>query len=142
MIFLNTGLSYKTPRKITLLVCLQVSLIICSFIVLDLLESEKIFLANAVNLAGKNRSYTLLLLDNIKNEYIGVEQSNSNESILVYYEKNIKLLKTGGSIDGIKLSPLSKKFIAEWDDIYKHFLNYEKLDGYVSNRAYVMLRNS
>lgn len=77
-------------------------------------------------MAGKNRYYAMLLLNEVKNEYIGGKITGEPTSVLETYDRNLQLLKNGGIEDGVHLSPLPNKFTAQWNDIYDIFLKYKK----------------
>lgn len=114
----------KVSRKIAFIVSAQIGIILVSFITLELVESQKIFLGNAVNLAGKNRYYTMLSLNELKNQYIGGQITGNPTSVLDTYERNIQLLKQGGIENGIELAPIPEKFRAELENISNSFLKY------------------
>lgn len=116
----------KASRKITAIVIIQIGIILVSFIILESIESQKIFLGNAVNAAGKNRYYTMLTLNEVKNEYIGGSMTGDPISVLRSYENNIKHLRDGGIENGMQLSPQPSKFNAQLNNIDDLFLQYQK----------------
>ncbi len=116
----------KASKKIALIVGIQIGIILVSFIILESFESQKIFLGNSVNMAGKNRYYAMLSLSEVKSEYIGGKITGDPTSVLRTYEENLRLLKGGGSEDGIQLAPLPEKLSAQWSDINDVFLKYKK----------------
>ncbi|TBR23189.1 MAG: hypothetical protein EPO63_06135, partial [Candidatus Nitrosotenuis sp.] len=116
----------NASKKISAIVCIQIGIILVSFIILESIESQKVFLGNAVNMAGKNRYYAMLLLNEVKNEYIGGKITGEPTSVLEAYDRNLQLLKNGGIEDGVHLSSLPNKFTAQWNDIYDTFLKYKK----------------
>lgn len=116
----------KASKKITLMVGIQIGIILVSFIILESFESQKIFLGNSVNMAGKNRYYTTLSLNEVKSEYIGGKITGDPTSVLKTYEENLRLLKDGGNENKIQLAPLPEKLIAQWSDINDVFLKYKK----------------
>ena len=53
----------KTSNKIIFLVGIQITIIAASFIILESVESQKAFVGNSINVAGKNRFLTENALD-------------------------------------------------------------------------------
>jgi hypothetical protein len=107
----------NTSRKIAILVGIQIAIILVSFIILAIFESQKTFSGNAVNIAGKNRYLTSLVLNEVTKYYIGGQISGDPYSALDEYEKNLHLLKNGGMQNDIHLSPLPDKFHMQWNNV-------------------------
>ncbi len=61
----------KVLNKIFFLVGIQIAIIATGFIILELLESQKIFVGNSINIAGKNRFLTEMVLNTVKDYYMG-----------------------------------------------------------------------
>ena len=115
----------KVSNKLVLLVGIQIAIISTSFLILELFESQKVFAGNSVNIAGKNRFLTEMVLNEVKDYYIKGKLIGDPISALAIYEKNLHLLKTGGIQNNINLSPLSEKFQGEWENINDLYLDYK-----------------
>lgn len=99
----------KYKNKIILLVVIQVSIILASFLSLVFFESEKSLLGNAINISGKTRFLTMKVHETIDEIYI----SQINVDSLTHInnlESNITILKSGGQYNEIFLDPLPLKF--------------------------------
>lgn len=116
----------KLSRKIGLLVGIQIAIILASFIVLETLESQKVFLGNSVNISGKNRFYTVMVLSEAKDVYIDASHKGQIPTLGVY-EDNLNLLRNGGTLNNIQVSPLPEKFRPQWESIRTLFLDYKAL---------------
>lgn len=115
----------KNQKRITLLIAIQISIILASFLTLQFYESEKIFAGNAVNIAGKNRFLTFMVLNEVKDLHMQGRLIGDPISALGTYEKNLQLLREGGIQKDMQLSPLQNKFEPQWENLYRMFLNYE-----------------
>ena len=111
----------KVSNKIFFLVGIQIAIIITSFLVLEVYASEQTFEGNSINIAGKNRFLTEMVLNVVKDHYIG--GTGDPISALKIYEQNLQLLKTGGTQMGITLSPLPKEFNGQWENIHNLYLD-------------------
>jgi signal transduction histidine kinase len=128
----------KTSRKIAIIVGIQIAIILVSFVILELFESQKLFLGNSVNIAGKNRFYTMLVLNDVKSTYIGGALTANPISTLQTYEDNLKLLRYGGMQKEAQLSSLDEKFHPQWNSIHDLFVSYQtKVRGFVQIDANV-----
>lgn len=126
----------KASKKISSIVVIQIGIILTSFIILEVFESQKIFMGNAVNVAGKNRYYTMLSLNEVKDRYIGGMIGGDPTDVLKTYESNLQLLENGGSVDGVQISPLPSKFGPQMDSINVIFLQYQRaINDFVESGA-------
>lgn len=133
---MTTERSIKASKKISAIVIIQIGIILASFIILEVFESQKIFMGNAVNAAGKNRYYTMLSLNEVKDRYIGGMISGDPIGVLKTYESNLQLLKNGGNVDGAQISPLPNKFRSQIDGINVIFLQYQRaINDFVDSGA-------
>jgi len=124
----------KVSNKIFFLVGIQITVIIISFLVLEFFESQKVFSGNSVNIAGKNRFLTEMVLNTVKDYYIGGKLTGDPISALAIYEKNLELLKTGGTQNSINLSSLPKEFHGQWENIHNLYLDYKtKIQSFVKS---------
>jgi hypothetical protein len=114
----------KISRRICLLVGIQIAIILVSFIILEVFESQKVFLGNSVNVSGKNRFYTAMVLSEVKDIYIGSSPTNSIPT-LNEYENNLDLLRNGGKQNDITLSPLPEELRPQWENIHPMFSDYK-----------------
>ena len=87
----------EVSHRVFFLVGIQIVIIATSFIILESFESQKIFEGNSVNIAGKNRFLTEMVLNAVKDHYIGGKLTGDPLSALAIYEQNLQLLKTGGT---------------------------------------------
>ena len=111
----------KVNTKISLIVILQISLIIGSFLSMAILESQMSLIGNSVNVAGKNRLLTSQFLNEVK-ESVYVKNSQVEPEIkLNEIKENIILLKNGGTDKNIEIQKLDKKFINQWNDVSQQF---------------------
>src|SRR5256885_16583182 len=121
-------------NRIFFLVGIQIVIIATSFIILELFESQKIFEGNAINIAGKNRFLTEMVLNTVKDQYIGGKLTGDPISALAIYEQNLQLLKTGGTQVGMTLAPLPKEFNGQWENIHNLYLDYQaKIQSFVKS---------
>lgn len=131
----------KITKKITnnvfVIIGIQIAIITASFIVLESIESQKVFSSNSVNVSGKNRFFTELTLNAVKDYYIGEKSSGDPISKLVIYEQNLQLLKTGGGTEmGITVSPLPANLQGQWDAIHYLYLEYNsKIQSFVKSNT-------
>ncbi len=124
----------EISNKIALLVVIQITLIAVSFLIVESFESQKIFAGNSVNIVGKNRFLTEMVLNDVKDYYIGGKLTGDPISALAIYEKNLQLLKTGGIQNNINLSPLPEEFHGQWENINNLYLDYKtKIQSFVES---------
>ncbi|QLH08961.1 sensor histidine kinase [Candidatus Nitrosotenuis sp. DW1] len=116
----------NASKKISIIIAIQIAIILSSFLSLQALESEKIFLGNAVNVAGKDRFLTVNVLVKLQNYNIGGESEEGLILALKDYENNLMFLKNGGSESGLKIDPLDAKFYPHWEAIYDSFVKYDE----------------
>ena len=123
----------KVSNRIFFLVGIQIAIIVISYIVLDIFESETLE-GNSVAISGKNRFLTEMVLNTVKDYYIGGKLTGDPISALGIYEKNLQLLKTGGTQMGMTLSPLPEKFHGQWENIHNLYLDYKtKIQSFVKS---------
>ncbi len=122
----------RITNKIFFLIGIQITIIITSFLVLEVYTSEQTFEGNSINIAGKNRFFTEMVLNAVKDHYIG--GTGDPISALKIYEQNLQLLKTGGTQMGITLPPLPKEFNGQWENIHNLYLDYQaKIQSFVKS---------
>ncbi len=85
----------NASKKISIIIAVQIAIILSSFLSLQALESEKIFLGNAINIAGRDRFLTSNVLVKLQNYNIGGESQESLILELKDYENNLMFLKNG-----------------------------------------------
>jgi signal transduction histidine kinase len=128
------GKTKKVSNKIIFLVGIQIAIIATSFLILESFESQKIYAGNSVNIAGKNRFLTEKVLNAVKDYYIGGKLTGDPISALAIYEKNLQLLKTGGTQMDTTLSPLPEEFDVQWENIHNLYLDYKtKIQSFVES---------
>lgn len=114
----------KPIQKISLLVSFQIIIIIISFFTLIVLEYEKTNLGHSVNISGKNR----FLTESLQLEIFKYMDGSSTEQQVLEskqkLEQNIILLKNGGKINDLNLTPLSSVFVNELTDLENKFQEY------------------
>lgn len=126
----------NASKKISIIIAVQIAIILSSFLSLQALESEKIFLGNAINIAGRDRFLTSNVLVKLQNYNIGGESQESLILELKDYENNLMFLKNGGSESGLKIDPLDTKFYPRWEAIYDSFVKYnEKITEFISSES-------
>jgi len=115
----------KAKNKIIIIVLIQITIIIISFLVLVHFEQERTLIGNSINIAGKTRVLTMISHEEI--EYMLYSQTTINPSInFNNIENNINFLKTGGSQNGLELKPLPASFQNDINSLEKSFSNYKK----------------
>lgn len=126
----------NASKKISIIIAVQIAIILSSFLSLQALESEKIFLGNAINIAGRDRFLTSNVLVKLQNYNIGGESQESLILELKDYENNLMFLKNGGSESGLKIDPLDTKFYPRWEAVYDSFVKYnEKITEFISSES-------
>lgn len=115
----------KASQKISVLVIIQIVIILASFLTLQHFESEKVFLGNAVNIAGKDRFLTSDVLVKLHEYDAGESSKDDVVSSLDRYAENLQLLRNGGIMDDLTLQPLDPRFYQQWEIIHALFLEYD-----------------
>ena len=114
-----------TP-KVVILVSVQITLLIASFLVLVYFESQTVLAGNMVNIAGKNR--VLASTVNLELGYAGPGGDTQPGRVLAAlenFERNLYLLKDGGTSAGIEVPPLPPRFEPEWRVLAERFAAYK-----------------
>ncbi len=114
--------------KIVILVMIQISLIIISFLTIVYLESTHILAGNTVNIAGKNRVLTSMA--HLELQVIMSDPLANTDRVyfaLDKLEKNIYFLKHGGSMLDIQITPLPRQFDVMWNDVAYTFGQYKEM---------------
>jgi hypothetical protein len=107
----------KVVLKIAILVILEIALIVGSFGILSYYQSQQSSLADTINIAGKNRYLTSLLMLQIE-RCLDRSASISNLTMAMSSLKsNIMSLKQGGFASGIQLQPLPTTFSGMWNSV-------------------------
>jgi signal transduction histidine kinase len=118
----------KITHKIGILVIIETLFIISSFGILAYFQSIDSSLGNSINIAGKNRYLTAILLFEAE-KYLDSPLSDADTSKLKAatnnLESNILVLKQGGTISGIEIDPLSSEFSSALDTINRDWQNYK-----------------
>ena len=112
--------------KITILVALQISLIVTSFVMIAYLESQTNHTGSVVNVAGKNRVLTSQV--HVTLNQVLLEDVSDETPVLMALERledNILFLKNGGTVDEIMLYPLPPRFDDEWNAVWITFMEYK-----------------
>ncbi|MBI5146803.1 MAG: HAMP domain-containing histidine kinase [Thaumarchaeota archaeon] len=126
----------NASKKISVIIAIQIAIILSSFLSLQVLESEKIFLGNAVNVSGRDRFLTANILVKLQNYNIGGESQEGLILELKNYENNLMFLKNGGSESGLKIDSLDTKFYPHWEAIYDSFVKYnEKITEFIRSES-------
>lgn len=124
----------NASKKISIIIAIQIAIILSSFLSLQALESEKTFLGNTINVAGRDRFLTANVLVKLQNYNIGGESQENLILELKNYENNLMFLKNGGSKSGLKIDPLDAKFHPQWEAIYDLFVKYnEKITEFIGS---------
>ncbi|HSB83986.1 MAG TPA: HAMP domain-containing sensor histidine kinase [Nitrosarchaeum sp.] len=122
----------NSKQKIVLIVGLQIALIVCSYLVLVHLESQRLEIGESINYAGLNRFLTV-------NTHLEVHESTLEHDITVSPEsleklkKNLFLIKEGGTMDDHSISPLPLELEDDWRKTYDDYLIFEKNVLTISN---------
>ena len=113
-------------RKITILVTLQITLIIASFLSIAYLESQTNLTGNMVNVAGKNRLLASIVQIELNRVLFHDQVQNGRVSdALDSLEENIHFLKDGGRLSGIEIPILPPIFNEDWKRVADEFQHYE-----------------
>lgn len=119
--------------KIGILIGVEVILIASSFSILASIEGQSVLIGNSINIAGKNRFLSAVSLLETEAYLAGGAEKEEVDSALDSLEANILVLKDGGEIEGIQLSPLIPEFHDEWQQVRDDWLAYRNLvDGVTS----------
>ena len=116
----------KNNRKIFIIIGIQISILLSSFLIIEMYQWDNKLLGESIDYAGKNRYLTdRVLLESM--DYIGgFGQTQSPYSGLSSLENNIEVLKTGGTVDNnIKLDPLPANLIQDWQSVHDRFIIYK-----------------
>ena len=105
---------------------IQIIIILSSFLTLVSIENEKTDLGNLVNISGKTRFLALSAQLDFEH-YVREDPSHIEiTTSLKELEKNITIVKDGGTVDSLFVPPLSLNFHEQWNEMYFLFTNYEK----------------
>jgi PAS domain S-box-containing protein len=115
----------RITNKIIFLVGIQIAIITTSFLIVEVTVSKQTFEGNSINIAGKNRFFTEMVLNAVKDHYIGGKLAGDPILALKIYEQNLQILKTGGTQMGMTLSPLPKEFNEQSENIHNLYLDYQ-----------------
>lgn len=118
----------KYNLKIILIIFFQILIIVSSFLILEILETERTFNANSVNISGKNRLLTLSISNEVKNSFLNDSLDTHSTESLELLEQNLLLLHDGGVFEDITIKPLSDTHKENWREI---FADYQILKGVV-----------
>ena len=115
-------------HKVAVLVALQITLIITSFLIIVYFESRTNLTGNIVNIAGKNR--LLASLVQIELNHALFDDPKHGERILdalARLEENIHHLRHGGSINGMEIAPVPLRFDGDLSSIEDRFRQYHDM---------------
>lgn len=128
----------KFTHKITVIVTAQIILIITSFLIIVHFESQTNLAGNIVNVAGKNRVLTIMVRDELSHELLHgsgqlLRDGGTALTALDNLKENILFLKTGGSLSGVEIVPLSPRFDGDWINVWDKYVQYETIvHGFIS----------
>ena len=109
------------------MVVLQILLIVASFGVLLIIETEKTLAGNAVNISGKNRFLASELLIHTIN-YIDQKPHYAEPlTVMSQINQNILLLENGGTITEITIPPISSNFVEDLIVLKQTNVEYNQL---------------
>ena len=115
----------KSSVKISILVSIQITLILGSFLVLAYFETTKALHGNLVNVSGKNR----FLASEIKSEInhivfhvTGKIEFNAINSL----RDNLLFLQNGGTVQEIELESLSDKYNQDWETLWAQYIQLDR----------------
>lgn len=106
---------------------IEVALIAGSFTFLAVVEEQNVLIGNSINIAGKNRFFTAISLFETERYLAGNSEKQDVDAAMADLESNILVLRNGGEIDGIMLSPLRSEFGDRWQQVYDDWLAYNEL---------------
>lgn len=126
----------KLAQKIIMLIMLQITIIIASFLIVAYLESEKTLAGHTINIAGKNRVLTSqveieiyrFVLSNVTPG--SLDESTRIDGVLGALsdlDANIHTLKHGGTAPDAKILPLPDKFYERWQEVTDKFWQYNDM---------------
>ena len=136
----------KSKSKVSIIILIQIGIIIGSFLTLAISESQISLQGNSINVAGKNRFLSSDFVDEIKNQFYLKNSDSKPQDKLMLLEKNIYLLKNGGTLNGNEIPKLNQEFEKDWDKVQERFvaLKTEYLifkDNEKSNLTYLDIEN-
>lgn len=119
----------KIGSTIIIFICIQIILIVTSFIIFSYYQSQMTYIGNSINIAGKNRFLTSTLMFDIS-KYL-FEDSNKDvskiSSAINQLESNIVVLKEGGKAASIDLMPLQVEFLNDWNKVYQKWISLKTI---------------
>jgi signal transduction histidine kinase len=105
-------------ERIGLPVSIQIALIICSFVVLAYYESQSTLIGNSINIAGKNRFLTSVVIHLAEKKATGQDLGTSNLQQAIHeLDVNVDTLKAGGSIAGQEIRALPIEYMSAWQRV-------------------------
>lgn len=126
----------KFVHKIIILIILQILIIITSFLIVAYLESQKILAGHMINTAGKNRVLASqveielhrLVLDEHTQSMHGITDTDVTMTgifnALTNLKENINILKQGGKVSDIVITPIPAQFDDDWQNVSNVFTLY------------------
>ena len=117
-------------HKVAVLVALQITLIITSFLIIVYFESRTNLTGNIVNIAGKNRLLASLVQIELNHALFDDDHGQEGERVLdalARLEENIHHLRHGGSINGIEIAPVPLRFDGDLSSIEDRFRQYHDM---------------
>ena len=114
----------NTKQKILLIVGTQIALIVSSFLILVIIESDMLAIGNSIDHAGLNRFLTANIMSDF---YSSIYQNQPfSEKSLDSLKNNLVLLKNGGIGENSHIRPLPEELTPYWMDVQNEFLIFEK----------------
>ena len=117
-------------HKVAVLVALQITLIITSFLIIVYFESRTNLTGNIVNIAGKNRLLASLVQIELNHALFDDDHGQEGERVLdalARLEENIHHLRHGGSINGMEIAPVPLRFDGDLSSIEDRFRQYHDM---------------
>jgi len=112
-------------NRIIILVSLQITLIITSFLVIVYFESQTNLTGNIVNVAGKNRLLASMVQVELNRALLhNPIRTDGVFDALEDLRTNIYFVKHGGMLSGVEISPLPSRFDGEWNSVADKFEQY------------------
>lgn len=117
----------NTRKTFIILVILQISVITASFGILYSIEITEKNSADHVNISGKNRMYTALLLHELDKFNSGKIPLSAVDLLFDEFHDNILLLKNGGNFLGKTIKPISDEYTSDILLIEENFFKLKEL---------------
>ena len=119
----------KIGSTIIIFICIQIILIVTSFIIFSYYQSQMTYIGNSINIAGKNRFLTSTLMFDISKYLFEDSKKDVSKisSAINQLESNIVVLKEGGKAESIDLMPLQVEFLNDWNKVYQKWISLKTI---------------